>query len=73
MAFAGVHDQHTGLTRRVQHGRNRLDRARELADVVTERLAETTRLHEIALHVDDEKRGRCPVEHDRPRLRCELS
>ncbi len=31
-------------------------------DVVAERLAEAARLHEVALHVDDEKRGRSPVE-----------
>jgi hypothetical protein len=45
---------------------------RKLADVIAERFAEAARLHEIALHVDDEKRGRRPVERDRLRLRCEL-
>ena len=53
--------------------RDRLHRARELADIIAERFAETARLHEIALHVDDEKRGRRPVELDRLRLCCELS
>ena len=72
MALAGVHDQHAGLTRRIQHGRDRLHRPRELADVIAERFAKAARLHEIALHVDDEKRGRRPVERDRLRLRCEL-
>ena len=73
MAFAGVHDQHAGLARRIQHGRDRLHRARELADVIAERFAEAARLHEIALHVDDEKRGGGPIERDRLRLRCELT
>ena len=73
MAFAGVHDQHAGRARRIQHGGDRLHRPRKLADVIAERLAKTARLHEIALHVDDEKRGRRPVERDRLRLRCELS
>ena len=30
MAFAGVHDQHAGLARRIQHRRDRLHRPREL-------------------------------------------
>ena len=69
MALAGVHDQHPGLPRRVQHRRNRLHRARELRNVVTERFTEAAGLHEIALHIDDEKRGGGPVECYRLRLR----
>ena len=69
MALAGVHDQHAGIARRIQHGRDRLHRARKLRDVVAERFAEAARLQEIALHVDDEKRRRRPVEIDRLRLR----
>ena len=72
MALAGVNDQHAGRARRIQHRGDRLHRSRKLADVIAERLAKTARLHEIALHVDDEKRGRRPVERDRLRLRCEL-
>ncbi len=72
MALAGVHDQHAGFARRGEHGRDRLHCTRKLRDVVAERFAEAARLHEIALHVDDEKRGRRPVEFDRRWLRCEL-
>ena len=72
MTFAGVHDQHASLPRRIQHRGDRLYRPRELTDIIAERFTETARLHEIALHVDDEKRGRRPVELNRPRLRCEL-
>ena len=72
MALAGMYDQHAGCARRIQHGGDRLHRPRELADVIAKRFAKTARLHEIALHVDDEKRGRRPIEHDRLRLRCEL-
>ncbi len=45
--------------------RDRLHRARQLRDVIAERFAEAAGLHEIALHVDDEKRGLGPVERDR--------
>ena len=60
MALAGVDDQHAGFARRLQHRRDRLHRARELRYVVAQRLAETAGLHEVALHVDDQKRGGGP-------------
>ena len=41
----------------------------ELRDIVAERFAEAAGLHEIALHVDDEKRSGRPVELDRLGLR----
>ena len=69
MALAGVHDQHADVARGIQHGRDRLHRARELRDVVAERFAEAAGLDEVALHVDDEKRRRRPVEIDRLGLR----
>jgi hypothetical protein len=69
MTLAGVHDQHADVAGRFQHRCDRLHRARELGDVVAERFTEAAGLHEIALHVDDEKRGRGEVEHDRLRLR----
>ena len=68
MSFAGVDDQHAGVARRVQHRRDRLHRARQLADIIAQRFTEAAGLHEIALHVDDEKRGRGPIELNRLRL-----
>ena len=69
MAFAGVDDQDAGVARRIQHRRDRLHCARQLRDIVAQRLAETAGLHEVALHVDDEKRRGRPVEIDRAWLR----
>ncbi len=65
MAFAGVHDQHAGIARSIQHRRDRLHRARELRDIIAQRCTEAAGLHEIALHVDDEECGLGPVELDR--------
>ncbi len=69
MALAGVYHEHSVLARRGQHRRDRLHRARQLRDIVAQRFAEAAGLHEIALHVDDEKRRYRPVEIDRLRLR----
>ena len=52
--------------RRLQHAAQRLDRARKLRDVVAERFAEAAGLQKVALHVDDQQRGRRPVDLDRP-------
>ena len=68
MALAGVHDQHAHRARRGQHRADRLHRARQLRDVVAERFAEAAGLHEVALHVDDDERGRRPIQIDRLRL-----
>ena len=68
MSLAGVDDQHAGVARRRQHRADRLHRARELRDIVAERFAKAARLHEVALHVDDDERGGGPVEIDRLRL-----
>jgi len=46
-----------------------LHRPRKLRDVVAQRFAEAAGLHEITLHVDDDKRRTRPVEIDRLRLR----
>jgi hypothetical protein len=68
MTLAGVHDQHAAGACGLQHRRYRLHRPRQLGDVVAQRFAEPSGLHEIALHVDDQKgRGR-PVEIDRLRF-----
>src|SRR5260370_35861038 len=69
MALGGMHDQHPEVPRRVEHGCERFHRARQLRNVVAERLTEAARLHEIALHVDAEKCGVRPVEIDRFWLR----
>ena len=69
MAFAGVHHQHAGLARCIQDGCDRLHRTRKLRNIVAERFTEAAGLHEIALHVDDQKRGGGPVERDGHRLR----
>jgi hypothetical protein len=65
MALAGVDDQHAHVARGFEHGADRLHRACELAHIIAERLAKAARLHEVALHVDDQKRRRRPVEIDR--------
>ena len=57
VALAGVDDQHAGGARGVQHVGAGRDRARQLRDIVAQRLAEAAGLEEIALHVDDDKRG----------------
>ena len=51
--------------RRVEHALGRRDGAPQQRHVVAERLAEATRIDEVALHVDDDQRRRV-------RLECEL-
>ena len=69
MTLAGMHDEQSNFAGCVQHRRDWLHRARKLRDVVAQRFAEATGLHEIALHVDDQQRRGRPVEIDRRRLR----
>jgi hypothetical protein len=66
--FAGVHDQHSAVARRLQYRGNRLDRPRQLRDVIAEGFPKTAGLHEVALHVDDQERRGRPVEVDRAGL-----
>ena len=68
MSLAGMDDEDAVISRRRQHGGDRLHRAGQLRDVIAEGLAKTARLHEVALHVDDDKRRLRPVEFDRLRL-----
>jgi len=69
MTLPSVHHQHAGVPRRRQHRSDRFYGARQLRDVIAERFAKATWLHEVALHVDDDERGGGPVEVDRLRLR----
>ena len=62
MALAGVDDEQSGLTRGQEHPLGRWDRRAQQRDVVTERLAESARVDEVALHVDDQQRGRGRIE-----------
>ena len=68
VALAGMDDEHLVRARRGQHRCDRFHRARQLRDIVAQRFAEAARLHEITLHVDDQKRGGRPVEIDWRRL-----
>ena len=66
MPFARVDHQHALRARRVEHALARRDDRLQRRDVVAERFAEAAGLDEVALHVDDEERGRC---RDRTRIR----
>lgn len=68
VSLAGVDHKHAGVARGFQHRTDRLHRARELGHVIAERFTETAGLHEVALHVNDEKSAGRPVELDRLRL-----
>ena len=73
VALAGVDDQHARPRgQRVEHPRGRRDGAPQQRHVVAERLAEATRVDEVALHVDHDQRGRRGVELERVRLRVYL-
>src|SRR3974390_271206 len=69
MSLAGMHHQKAEIARGIQYGCDRPHRALKLRDVIAERLPEAARIDEIALHVDDEKRRRRPVQIDRFGLR----
>ena len=56
MAFAGVDDEHTGISGGRQHLAARLNRRLQPGDVVAESGAEPARLQKVALHVDDDQR-----------------
>lgn len=58
MAFAGMDHQHAHVARGLEHVRDRLHGARQLRHVIAQRFAEAAGLHEVALHVDDQKCGR---------------
>ncbi len=68
MTLAGMQDEQSAIAGCVQHRRDRFHRTRKLRDIVAQGFAEAARLHEIALHVDDQKRRGRPVEIDRRRL-----
>ena len=68
VSFAGVDDQHACLAPGFEQTAIRLDRAAELRDIVAEHLAETARLEEVALHVDDDQCRMRNIEFDSLRL-----
>ena len=69
MAFAGVDHQHPRLARRLQHPPGRGDGRLQRRDVVAQRLAESARHDEIALHVDDQQRRGLRIELEFVRFR----
>ena len=68
MTLARVDDENAGFSRGVQHARRRRHRLTQERDVVAQCLAESTRIDEIALHVDDDKADVFRLEHELIRL-----
>jgi hypothetical protein len=66
--LARVDHQHAGAPRGVEHALAGRDDGLQRRDIVAERFAEAARLHEIALHVDDEERRRVRLEGELVRL-----
>ena len=66
--LARVNDQHPQLAGRAQQPLGGRDRLGQQRDVVPQRLAETARLEEVALHVDHDDRRACRVDLQRPGL-----
>ena len=64
MAFACVHDHDPGGTACVQDAAGRGDGGAQQGHIVAEGGAETTRLKEVALHVDDHQRGGGGIERE---------
>ena len=62
VTFAGVDDEHSGGSGGLEDAPRRLNGTSQQRDVVAERLAESTRIDEVALHVDDQQRGGPRVE-----------
>jgi len=62
VALARMDDHHLAGTGGVEHAPARPDHVLQRRDVVAERLAEPTRLDEVALHVDDDQRRRAWIE-----------
>lgn len=69
MPLARVHDEHLARARGGEHLLGGCDRFPQQGHVVAERLAEAARVHEIALHVDDEQRAGARIELELVRLR----
>ena len=68
VALAGVDDEHPGGAGGGDGGGAGRDGALQQRDVVAERLAEAAGLEKVALHVDDDERGRGRVKADGGRL-----
>jgi hypothetical protein len=62
VALASVDHHHPDGARRIEHALARGDHRLQWGNVVAERFAETSRLDEIALHVDDDQRRRRQIE-----------
>src|ERR1700723_519467 len=69
MALTGVNDEHPAVACGLEHGGDRFDGGCKPRHVVAKRLTEATRLHEIALHIDDDERSHRPIEFNRLRFR----
>src|SRR5262245_11425364 len=73
MSLPSVNDQHAFLARGVQGTLARLDGGQEQRRVVAQLIAKPARQDEIALHVDDDHRGRRRIELQRKRLGLDLT
>jgi hypothetical protein len=62
VTFACVDHQKPASPSGIEHNPARFDRNSKTGYIIAERFAEATRLEEIALHVDDDKRGSVEVE-----------
>jgi hypothetical protein len=65
VSFTGVNDEDAARSHRFEESPTRRYRLPEQRDVVTERLAESARLQEIALHINHHDRGACQIERQR--------
>jgi hypothetical protein len=68
MPLARVDHQHAHRAGGIEHALARGDHRLQRRDVVAERFAETAGQHEVALHVDDDERGRRRIEIEFVRL-----
>jgi hypothetical protein len=68
VTFARVDHQKAASPSGIEHGAARFDRSCKTGHIIAERFAEATRLEEITLHVDDDKRGSVEVEPQGARL-----
>jgi len=72
MPLAGMDHQHADAASRIQHLPARLDRRLQTRHVIAERLAETARLEEIALHIDDHQCRAIEIDGKRRRFSVEI-
>jgi hypothetical protein len=62
--LTGMDDEHVGGSAGLEDAPGGLDDCAQQRNVVAERFAETTRIDEVALHVDDDQRRRARLERE---------